>query len=284
MTHKTPQASGLPIFRSVKGSVSSAALIVETLAARGELTLSELHAALFTGFHYRISYQGVRKVVLGLQEDGVLNSSSGKFTLNRHWLLKARGAVDRLLTMSSLVSGHKQLASLENFDLYHAGSLYAADTFWGELLVQLCEEEKPKDHYLLSLNHYAFWLPLNTGRETELFSVLRGKGWQVEFIFARHSKLNDWAIKLYRSIDLDAGVRDLSAIPNTTYYNVIGDRIIEVILQPKLADLATRVGSQVPGKIAPKELYKLAHTPGDAQLRVYRNQMLAESLRKLAGR
>ncbi len=280
MNTKTLRTSTLPILRSAKGSPSSAALIVELLATGTGMTLTELHSALFDHFRYRISYQGVRKIVLGLLADEIIKHENDKFSLNRQWLLDARGAIDRLLNALSISPGSRRVASLQGLDLYTANSLFSADTLWGELLVQICDSYKGGGR-VLSLSHYAFWMPVNTGRETELFSELQKKGWQTCFCFSRHTKLNDWSIKWYRAMGVRAKIADFSSIPETVYYNVVKDSIIEVTLDFKLASLAKKIASKAPGKFSVEELHSLSLTRGEVQFKVFNNQILADSLREL---
>jgi hypothetical protein len=280
MRSRTPILSSLPIFRSGKGSASSAALIVEALACRHEMTISELHRELFILFKYKISYQGVRKIVLNLQEEDVLEENLGRYRINRDWLLKARASLDRLLT-ATFLTGSKHVASVDNLELYRADSLFSADTLWGDLLKELCEKSNVAEKSIVSINHQAFWIPLNIGRETELFSTLLNDGWKVLFVFSNKSKLNAWATKLYREIGVRAVTRRLDTIPDTTYYNVVGSHVIEVVLEPKLVNLIKTTATFSGHNIATQKLHELSNTKGQVTLKVQHNELLAQALRDL---
>jgi hypothetical protein len=282
MSQVSSKSSLLPIFRSRKRHTATAALIAESLSfSSAGLALSELHADLFTRFRYRISYQGVRKIALGLVTEGILKRANDKFSLNKQWLLKARMVIDRMLSAVSQADGTRKGPSLGDLEVYYADSLFSCDTLWGEVLLQLCEEHKAGSRNLLCLDHYAFWMPINTGRETELFSRLLESGWRIDFVFSRHTKLNDWAVEMYKSIGVGSYVTSVSSLPDHLYYNVLDDWLIEVALDPKLAALAKLVSAKKPGQMSVKELVGLSQTKGQAEFKVFRNNILADSLRRL---
>jgi len=281
MTVKSHKVPNLPVLRSAKGKASTGALIIEVLSNEDRCSLTQLHRQLFERFRYRISYQGVRKVVLGLVREGILKEDVAGFRISRQWLLQARSALDRLLTKTSSTRGTRQLVSLDGFDIYRADSLFSADTLWGDLLIELCGKHQRADRYLLSVNPFAFWMPLNLGRENEIFADLINQGWKVTFVFTKKSKLNDWARKLYKTIGVKAINKVAPMIPENTYYNVVGDSIIEVTLDHKLATLVKNISHKTGNQMNPDDLSQLAKTRGEVQLKMFENQILADSLRQI---
>jgi hypothetical protein len=270
--------SSIPIFRSRKGAVSSTTLLVEALASHHELTIAELHAQLFGLFKYKISYQGVRKVVLNLKSEGVLKERAGKYRINRDWLLKARASLDRLLT-ATVRAGSQHVVSVDTMEVYHADSLFSADTLWGDLLREICEGTSASERSILSINHQAFWLLLNVGRETELISDLSTQGWRVQFLFSVRSTLNRWAVKFYREMGIEAHIGKLNSIPESTYYNVIGDTVIEVTLDPGLVSLIRTLTTFSGSTVPTQKLHRLSRTKGRVTLKVQRNALFANALK-----
>lgn len=272
--------SCLPIFRSNKGQPSTGALIVELLVLQRALPLSEIQRQLYSSFKYKISYQGVRKIVRNLSEAGVLERKDDRYFLSNNWILNARAALDQLLAACSL-EGIRQVAAVEDIVVYRADSLYSGDALWGDLLREACLHGKSKDRHLLSINHYAFWMPLNLGRETELFSELCDEGWDISFVFSQRSKLNTWAMKLYREIGIRSDVRKMTPVPAGTYYNVVGSRIIEVNLdkglQNRVAEIKDYVGTSIPSA----KLHSLSTAKGVVTIKIHESPLLAEKLVEL---
>lgn len=278
----------IPLFASKKDSPSTAELIFETLLQNQPLNIGQIRESLRAQRRCRLSYQAVRKAVKKLLAQAVLEQLPGGYQLNKGWLLSARSALDGAI--QKYYAPEKRLAYRPDreYQSFLCHSLYELDSLWGELLLDICSRTPKSGRGLvLSLNHYAFWMPFNISRETELYPRLIKLGFAVKFVFSKRCALNRWAGRLYGSIGVGFEVIPGLSIEADRYFNVIGQNIIQADLPASTTADITRLFSRKRRieDFTAAELKNLAHASPrkPIKLTIFENSSLADLLRRQAG-
>jgi hypothetical protein len=273
----------LPMFGLRKHAVSTHELIFRILSRQFPLTVNALRAELTEKFRLKLSYQAVRKSVLTLKALGVVEHEAGGYRLSRDWLVQVRALADETLDRYR-VSGRPAFEQKGVLQCYTARSLYEADTLWGDILLGICEKLPRKSRgRFVSINHYPWWLPLNAGRETDLFTKLQKLGFEVWFVFSMPGPASRWAASFYRSIGVHTHSAAGCGLAQTHYYNIIGDTLIEVVLPDALAKkIAKLFGRDFRPAIFEAEMMtKLAAAQAPVRLTVYENRAFGAGLLRM---
>jgi hypothetical protein len=233
----------------------------------------------------RISFQAVRKALNTLAADEVLVHEPGGYTLSKHWLLSGHQLFGDLLANSSASRSNLLRLGLQDkgFASFSVGSLYECDNLWGEVLAYVCRTQGYKGT-IVGVAHYAWWMLMNLGKETRIFQELLEKGMSVRHYFLRAAPLNRWAEGIYQDIGVETLVTPAEAklVSEAHAFNIVGDSIIQIehdrsaIESIKAVFAKYRRLDQVPSGI----LTKLAHGKRHLGIKVTRNGVLAQALRK----
>lgn len=275
-----PLPSSLPLFNSRKGHVSTGDLLFRILSQNYPLTLSKLHQELLKQYRLKLSYQAVRKAMMTLSSLGAVEHGKGGFQLSVHWLLAARNEIDSVIKSYTYGKG-AGTANKKAVQTFSGSCLYEMDLIWGEIVVNLCAQlESNKKNGFISINHFPWWIPMNVGHEVEFCNRLRTIGVQPVYLFTERCKSTLWAKDFYGSIGVGVTIKKCRSIPETHYYNIIGEYLIEVVLPLDLARMVrTLFGrTRVPSEMSPKDLTSLAHKKAEIQLTVQANQTLSRSM------
>ena len=275
----------LPIFGARKGAASTRELVFRILSRTFPCSIEELRQELKDRFRQKISYQAVRKSVLVLRDLGVVEHGRQGYLLARDWLIQTRSLVDEILDRYRGSQG----AAVDHRAAYQtltAHSLYECDTLWGDLVTTICQRaRRTGGKRFVSINHHPWWLPLNVGRESRLFEQLKKLGFEACFVFTCRGPSLRWAEEFYASIGVKTRAAPGAGIPRTHYYNVIGDRVIEVILPAAAARKIERLfgGGFRPERLKPGEITRLGSEKTEIEMRVFLNPLMAAGLLQAAG-
>ena len=269
----------LPIFGLRKGEKTTHALIFELLLQRFPLTIGELWDQLRKTRQLNLSYQAVRKSVLGLHGSGVLERRKAGYQISIHWLLLVRAFADDALAICRSPAG-ATFNKKAVFQEFVADSLYEADTLWGDIVLQLARAADGGSPEYLSINHYPWWLPINLGRESDFCAQLAAYGVVPRYVFSKRGAASRWAREMYSSLGVAVSVQRIPAIPDSQYFSVIGDWVIEVRLPEKLVQRLEELFGAVkrPADFLTSAMTKLAKERMSIGLSVQRNVLLAKAL------
>lgn len=259
-------------------------LVFGILATQFPLTLAELHRALIANTRLRISYQGVRRAVLLMKRDGVLLESEAGFRLNPAWLEAAKTTLDVAYEVARGASSRRfNFKELSQRDYkFSCSSLYEADIVWGDLLFAYAASktsEKPQP--MLSLNHSAWALLFNTGREVELFRRLKAIGMPTTMVFSEDNIFNRQALRAYKQIGCDAYIDRQLKMATDVCWNVTGDFVIQVQLNRQIAEKLIDLMRKSAGYDAEMRSALLANSKAKVDFTLQLNPALARQLRTL---
>ncbi len=257
---------------------SAKELVLHILSQTFPLTIAELQRSMeHSGL--KVTYQAVRKAVHVLVARGVVEKHEKKYQISYSWLIRMKEDVDRLL----LRYRGKRTISDDDYAVYTIHTLYEADIFWGDLLYRFLEvARKQGDTTFYSFWHYAWWMVINLGRETQLFDTFQEKGHQLKQYVFRDLPVNRWASDIYKDIGVEMYLKDLPQIDHSIAYNIFGEFILQVEFPN---DAIERIQSLFEShssmsEIERSEVTSLAHTPYEVSFTVIRNRKMAENLCK----
>ena len=276
-------ASRIPLFGSRKNHTSTAELIFEILLRLEPLTITQLTKILRDEHHCRLSYQAVRKAVRKLLRQDVLERNDG-WRINKKWLFALRNSLDKAIERYYAPELKTKYQRGQSNQTFLCSSLFELDSFWGELWLEICSQvKKPEKKLLLSLNHYAFSMPFNMGRETGLIDKVIKLGFEICFVFSKNGLLNAWATKLYRNSGVSVIFNPKLKLEPSQYLNVIGSKVIQVEMPIAATKLIEKMfaGNRRVEDLSSKELTELAHAKFKTPIRinVFDNASWAELLR-----
>jgi hypothetical protein len=272
-----------PLFRQRKGSIGTQELIFHVLTKRYPLSIAKIHLSLLRDAKTKLSFQAVSKCVSQMLKEGTLEKVADGYQLSLEWLLNARSAIDKALSRYR-TTGALSLESDEAFQRFTVSSLYEADTLWGDILFNLCKALPPRERSkVVSLNHYCWWLPLNLGREQELFENIQKLGFKVSFLFSTRVPTSKEAAQFYRDNGIEVFIGKNLPIEKESYYNVINDRIIRIDIPQKLHEKIKELFSKAYSinAITPSQIASLGNSKAEITITVFRNVMISHAIEDL---
>ena len=272
MTHFSP-----PGFRKRKGSPGTDELLFDVLSKVYPLTLAELQRELYRAHKLKVSYQGIRKAVLSLTGEGILERGDKGFQISRSWLLHSKAYLDQILQRYR--SPRKGTLEMSNsIHTFHASSLYEADLLWADIDFELIQRE-PKG-VLLSINHYPWWLPLNLGHESELWHAIQKRGWRVKMVFTQNTPSTRWAVAIYKQLGVSSCISTNVQIEDDCYYNVVGSKVVRVQIPATTHRTVKKLfGPSVEvADLHMQKISQLGHARADIELSVMTSVPLGQSL------
>src|SRR3989344_5311811 len=183
-------------------------IIITILSNEQPLSIIEIYNRAKKQHNLGITYQGIRRAVDILCEEGVLSKENRKYSINKKWVIELKGFIDRLLLNSDntkkVVLFNEEIAK-EDYAVYTFNNLYDLDNFWSELILHWVKSLKKGDnnHYF-SYYHYGFWFLLNLGKETKLFEEVKKRKCITNVICLKRNPINEWGIELYKKIGINA--------------------------------------------------------------------------------
>ncbi|MCB0334174.1 MAG: MarR family transcriptional regulator [Bdellovibrionales bacterium] len=257
---------------------SAKELVLHILSHTFPLTIADIQRSMERS-GLKVTYQAVRKAVNVLAAQGVVERKEKKYQISHAWLMKMKEEVDRLL----LRYRGKKTISDDDYAVYTIHTLYEADIFWGDLLYRFLDIARSQgDTTFYSFWHYAWWMVINLGRETQLFEYFQEKGHTLEQYIFRDLPINRWASEIYTDIGVQMHMKDLPSTDHSIAYNIFGEFILQVEFPQEAIERIQGLfeSHSSMGEIERSEITSLAHTPYEVSFTVIRNRKMAENLCK----
>ncbi len=133
-------------------------LIISTLTFEHPLTLTKICSKIKSNFAVEVTFPGVRKAVLLLVEEGVLEKRGKNYQLNKEWITKLRDFAHILQdAYYKEKTGYKDIQSIgDEVKVYTFDNLLKLDEFINSFL-QKWFEESPGGEYVQQAGH-AYWV------------------------------------------------------------------------------------------------------------------------------
>lgn len=258
-------------------------LVFELLAKDSPMSISVLQRRLKERYRLKMTYQAVRKTVRHLQARRILTHSRSGYSIDKSWLLRAKRLIDNVLSRQQRRSGVAvDELSDRDFSSYMLNSLYELDNFWSQVLeygVQRMQHAASKE--ILCVNNYSWWMLINLGQETSLYSSFVRRGCRTTVLIFQDLYINRWAAKIYRGIGVHANVRRRTGVPDNIDINILNDMIIQVTypaqIVRKMRCLLTTCRNI--DDLSAQQLARLAHAKTQIKMTVQKDASLAAGLR-----
>ena len=260
-------------------------LVISALKYDYPLTLIKLTNAIKKKYHVSVTFQGVRKAVNQLVENGVVVKISKEYSLSKDWILRLRDFVEDL--HETYFTENTRIKEIEaiggDIRVYTFDNLIDADVFWNNIIGKWFDEGKTKkDKYYVQQSGHTWYVLANLEEETKILEKIQKNKIKFYTLAIGNSVLDKWSRKYYKKqgffYTTSKNKKDTSK-----YFAVYGDRIIQ-------CDYPTRLTNEI-DKIYQKAkdfesldvtgLIKILRKKTELKILVMRNPVVAEQLRNL---
>ena len=190
----------LPEFGNKSNSVKD--LVLSILFEESPLSLMQLFNHILKRYNISITYQAVRKAVDLLVNKKIISKKDRSYSLNKKWFLELKSFVDRIVLSDQSVNikQFKTVFAEKNYMTFILGSLFDLDNFWGDMLKYLVSHLGHEERLSMNIGHDAWWILINLGRETDIYSYFAQNKMKTYFVLFRNNPLNKHAKKIYESL------------------------------------------------------------------------------------
>lgn len=268
----------LPIFEE-KGRTTKDQ-VVQTLLTERSLSIAKIHRKIKKEFNLGITYQAVRKSIEALVKQGVLKQNGTEYSLEEKWLMAIKSFADKALNKKSnqITKDFQAKYVRENFTSFTLTSLFELDNFWGDLLLHLAKECPKDKRFSINIGHHAWWILVNLGRESYLYSEYKRIGMKTYFILLKNNSLNKRAASVYEELGIPTVVLDGTFVDECVGIDSVGEVIVEVKYpQEIIAEINNYVKQHPEGDYEIPEITRIVHKPCKIILNIYKNKNLVDA-------
>ncbi len=271
----------IPQSQEGKGNVKD--LIFSILSSGEQLSVIELTRSVNHQYRIGVTYQAVRKAVVSLLSDEVLEHKGRKYAIRKDWVFKLKGFADKLSATLQLQRKPDAFKAemAQDYAVYTFNNLLDLDSFWGDMMRYWSEHHKPgESNTVLCYGHFAWWLLINLGAESRLAQSFVKQKLKCHFLFLKELPLNHWAAQVYSGWGWRSKVIEDASVDPLVGVNVLGDTVIQVRYPKNLVEHIKKVflKNEV-NQIAPADIARLVHTPGELKFIVFKNPTIANALK-----
>ncbi|MBS3123115.1 hypothetical protein J4437_00610 [Candidatus Woesearchaeota archaeon] len=164
------------------------------------LSLMKILNAVNKQYNKSFSFQAVRKAVLQLVEEGVLEKEGKEFSVNKEWILKVI-KFGNTLQRQYFTTEHKgsKVQVSGNTTFYTLPTLVDLDYMWNGLIRQALNDQKTVK--VITFKSVHFWFLIATlAQETELIKEMIKRGIKLYYICYGNTALDKWTVEMYNKI------------------------------------------------------------------------------------
>ena len=261
-------------------------LVISTLIYEHPLNLAKLTNAIKRKFQASVTFQGVRKAVNQLAENGVVIKDGKVYDLSKDWILELREFVEKLQESHFTErTGIKDIQAIgEDLKVYTFDNLIDLDKFWNKIIGKWFDDDKENkgDKFYVQLSGHAWYVLGQLGEETAILEKIKKLNIHFYTLANDDTFLDRWSKKYYT----DQGFfyttnKDKKRSSNARYFAVYNDFVIQATYPE---DIAREIDSVYRGtkdfesfEIA--KLITILRKKTDLKVTVMRNPVVAEQLR-----
>ncbi len=247
------------------------------------LSLMKILCAVNKQYNTSFSFQAVRKAVLQLVEEGVLEKEGKEFLVNKEWILKVI-KFGNTLQRQYFTTEHKgsKVQIGGNTIVYTLPTLVDLDYIWNGLIRQALHD--PKAEKVITFKATHFWFLIATlAQETELMKEMIKKGVKLYYICYGDTALDRWTVEMYNKMGVH--IKLLSKPKNfTSGLNIgtYGDRLIQSQHPPELTKKIDAFFQKCknPQDASLTDITELVTEKCKINLQVLGDSLVAETIRK----
>lgn len=269
-----------------KSKKSAKDLVISTLTFNYPLTLIKLTNTIKKNFGASVTFQGIRKAVNLLVEQGVVEKNNKEYQLNKDWIKDLRDFADELYdSYHSENPGLKDIETVtEDMKIYTFDNLIDVDLFWNKAITKWFNEfPDVKDRvYVQQFAH--LWPVLGQMQEeAEIAEVIHKFNLKFYSLNNGNTPLDKWCKKYYEGLGAyyvtnPKGKKE----DNNKCFSVYGDLIIQTTYPQKIADAIDNIYKKTKGfeSFDAHELIKILKSKIEIKVMIMKNPLVAQQLRQ----
>lgn len=215
-------------------------LVFSILTNEYPLKIIELTNFIKKRYGKTVTFQAVRKAILGLVDENVLIKKGNSFSINKEWVKESKDTLNRLYDKLNMIEVRpKNIDSIEGeVTVITFDSLNELMKYWQELIDGWYKKFKKGDYNLNCFQGTHSWEGLlHPDKEKTVMGQLKRKNIISYAIATGNTPLDRNIAKFYNSIGLKYVLRpSMSHFDRTYYVATYGDIIIQVHYPDKLAN------------------------------------------------
>ena len=200
------------------------------------LTLMKIRNTIDKRYGKAVSFQAVRKAVLQLGEEGVLEKTGKEFQIRKDWIVSIIkfGNLLQNQYFTKDRSGSK-IETAGNAMTYELPSLVDLDYVWNNLIREALAA--PGTSKTITFKAVHFWFLIATlAQETELIQEMVQKGIKLHYICYGNTPLDKWAVETYKRMGVHAKILPKPRnFPQGLNIGTYGNKTIQSQHPPELA-------------------------------------------------
>ena len=206
-------------------------LVFTILTKEYPLKLIELTNFIRKRYGKSVTFQAVRKAVLGLVDGGVLQQEEHAYSINKEWVKNSKKFIDDLY--AEVYKEKTRAKSVDSItgevSVFTFNSLNELMKFWQNLIDDWFTHFKKGDPNLNVYQAAHVWEGiLHLDREKELMGQLKRKGIKSYLISTGNTPLDKNIQKFYKRIGIDTKIEHSSSSFDKGYYvGTYGDMIVQ---------------------------------------------------------
>lgn len=261
-------------------------LIISTLMYEHPLNLAKLTNAIKKKFQASVTFQGVRKAVNQLAENGVIIKNGKEYDISKDWILELRDFVEKLQESHfTKRTGIKDIQAIgEDLKVYTFDNLIDLDKFWDKLVATWFDndtENKFEKQYV-QLSGHAWYVLGQLGEETAILEKIKNLNINFYIVVNDNTFIDRWSKKYYT----DQGFfyttnKDTKRSSNARYFSVYNDLVIQTTYPEEIAREIDSVYRSTKDfeSFEVAKLITILRKKTDVKITVMRNPVVAEQLR-----
>ena len=212
-------------------------LVFSILTKEYPLKIIELTNYIKKRYGKSITFQAVRKAVLELTEESVLERKKNEFSINKKWVLESKKILDNLYhEINKEKLKPKSLDSIEGeISVFTFDSLNELMKFWQEIIDHWYKNYKKGRSKINCYQAAHAWEGLlHLDKEKELMGQLKKKGIKSYILSTGNSPLDKNIRRFYKSIGVNMRINSSSSTFDKSYYVGTYGEIIVQTKYPKI--------------------------------------------------
>lgn len=247
--------------------------IIIRLLSKGKTTPLDLHDQIVTDGE-NVTVQAVYKALRYLIKDSVVVKSGRYVEISQEWVNTLSSTFNTQTTLPQLADGEAAV--------YNYKSLVNLDAYWKHLMSALDEKMGNYPVFLYSPYHIWYHISERAQSEADYFSSFEKNKHQAFFVIGNNAPLDQDFKKAFQSDYMQIDLWAKSPLKESAYLTVIGDYIVNTILNSKLTSaIKTYYASSTNNSEEAKaQLNKVLSSTNKAKIKIERNAKKARVLRK----
>lgn len=261
-------------------------LVFTILTKEYPLKIIELTNTIRKRYGKSVTFQAVRKALLELVKDGVLNKEGKEFSINKYWVQQSKRIIDELYReiCEEKSKPRKTEAIAGEVSVFTFDSLNEMMKFWQELIDDWFRKFKQGDpHVNVYQAAHAWEGLLHLDREKKLMGQLKKKGIVSYILSTGNTPLDKNIRKFYQSIGVKFFIEHSTANFDKSFYvGTYGDMIVQATYPPEIVkelDGFFKKNKTIE-ELNLKELSDIVNTEVPIKLTVIKNLKMAEQINK----